>query len=113
MKKIIVILFLSLCSTLSYSQNIPCPDFVCESDINLTSYSVPATAGSTYAWNITGGNIVAGQGTNTIQVNWSATLPGNYIVEVIETDINGCVGNVVLCDVTVNPTPTTGPITHD
>jgi len=114
MKKLVYIFTLILAtSTLGYSQNIPCPDFVCESDVNLTAYSVPATAGSTYAWNITGGNIVAGQGTNTIQVDWSATVPGNYAVEVIETDINGCIGNVVLCDVTVTPSPTTGPITHD
>ncbi len=113
MKKIAVILFLSLSSLASYSQNIPCPDFICELDVNLAAYTVPATPGSTYAWNITGGNIVAGQGTNTIQVDWSATIPGNYAVEVIETDINGCVGNVVLCDVTVNATPVTGAITHD
>ncbi len=113
MKKIAVILFLSLISIIGYSQNLPCPDFVCESDANLTAYTVPATPGSTYAWNITGGNIVAGQGTNAIQVDWSATIPGNYAVEVIETDINGCIGNVVLCDVTVNATPVTGAITHD
>lgn len=113
MKQIAIIVFLSLVTLTGFSQNIPCPDFVCESDINLTAYSVPATLGSTYAWNITGGNIVAGQGTNTIQVDWSATIPGNYAVEVIETDINGCIGNIVLCDVTVTPTPVTGPITHD
>jgi hypothetical protein len=113
MKRIAVILFLSLTSLTSYCQNIACPDFVCELDINITAYSVPATPGSTYTWNITGGNIVAGQGTNTIQVDWSATIPGNYAVEVIETDINGCIGNIVLCDVTVTPTPVTGPITHD
>jgi len=113
MKQIAIIVFLSLVTLTGFSQNIPCPDFVCESDINLTAYSVPATLGSTYAWNITGGNIVAGQGTNTIQVDWSATIPGNYAVEVIETDINGCLGNIVLCDVTVTPTPVTGPITHD
>ena len=88
MKQIAIIVFLSLVTLTGFSQNIPCPDFVCESDINLTAYSVPATLGSTYAWNITGGNIVAGQGTNTIQVDWSATIPGNYAVEVIETDIN-------------------------
>jgi len=113
MKKIAVILFLSLATLAGYSQNLPCPDFVCESDVNLTAYTVPGTPGSTYAWNITGGNIVAGQSTNTIQVDWSATIPGNYAVEVIETDINGCVGNVVLCDITVNATPVTGAITHD
>jgi hypothetical protein len=113
MKKIIIILSLSLISLASYSQNLPCPDFICEADINLTAYSVPATVGSTYAWSITGGNIAAGQGTNTIQVDWSATIPGNYSVEVIETDINGCIGVIVLCDVIITPTPITGPITHD
>ena len=41
------------------------------------------------------------------------TIPGNYLVEVIETDLNGCIGNIVLCDVTITPTPITGPITHD
>ena len=114
MKKLVYIFTLILAtSTLGYSQNIPCPDFVCESAINLTTYTVPNSAGSAYVWNITGGNIVAGQGTNTIQVDWSMTIPGNYLVEVIETDLNGCIGNIVLCDVTITPTPITGPITHD
>ncbi len=114
MKKLVYIFTLILAtSTLGYSQNIPCPDFVCESDINLTSYTVPNSVGSAYAWVVTGGIITMGQGTNTIQVDWSAVFPGNYTVEVLETDINGCVGNNVLCDVTVTPSPTTGPITHD
>ena len=113
MKKIIITLALGLISTIGFSQNLPCPDFVCELDPNATTYSVPNTAGSTYAWTVSGGTIIAGQGTNAIQVDWSAVVPGNYAVEVIETDANGCTGSIVLCDVTVNPTPVTGAITHD
>jgi len=113
MKKLLITVALFLAANAAFSQALPCPHFICEQDPNQTTYAVANTPGSTYQWTITGGIIASGQGTNSIQVDWSATAPGNYQVEVLETDANGCEGDPVLCDVTINPTPVTGAITHD
>ena len=72
-------------------------------------YGVVLTAGSTYAWTITpvtGGNgtITAGATPNLITVNWTNT--GTAVLQVIETNANGCVGDPVTIVVTVNPLPT-------
>jgi len=103
----------SFISTDVFSQALPCPHFICELDPNLTTYAVANTPGSTYLWTVTGGLIASGQGSSSIEVDWSATVPGIYEVEIIETDANGCDGDPVLCDVTINSTPITGVITHD
>jgi hypothetical protein len=50
--------------------------------------SVPPHAGSTYAWNVTNGQITAGQGTN--QVTFSSLDPGTLALSVVETDSSGC-----------------------
>jgi hypothetical protein len=113
MKKLFAILAFGLCSTFAFSQSLPCPHFICEQDLNQTLYAVPATAGSTYEWTVTGGTISSGQGTNSIQVDWQPATPGLYLVAVRETDINGCEGQPVTCEVTITPTPVTGVITHD
>ena len=66
----------------------------------------PPTLGSTYQWSITGGGtIINGSTTDNITVNWGTT-PGIYIITVIETDVNGCLGLPVTVDVTVHPLPT-------
>jgi hypothetical protein len=50
--------------------------------INGTSvYSVTATAGSTYLWVVTGGTIVAGQGSHQITVQWNNNVQGTVHVE--------------------------------
>tara|TARA_R100000951_G_scaffold65374_1_gene55166 strand:- start:344 stop:685 length:342 start_codon:yes stop_codon:yes gene_type:complete len=113
MKKVLITISFFLSAHTVFSQALPCPHFICEQDPNLTTYTVTNTFGSTYQWVVAGGNIALGQGTNSIEVDWSGTLPGNYQVEVTETDINGCIGTPVLCDITINPTPVTGAITHD
>lgn len=59
---------------------------------------------SNYIWNISGGNITSGAGTNTIAVTW--TTPGSQWVSVTYTDPNGCSpDSPVVYPVTVNPTP--------
>lgn len=54
------------------------------------TYSTPGTAGRAYVWTITGGgNIISGQGTNSITVFWSTT--GGTTVNVNENIIStGC-----------------------
>jgi len=57
------------------------------------TYSVNPTSGSTYNWNLFGGTIESGQGTNSIDVKWNNS--GQFIFSVVETDVNGCVGEEV------------------
>lgn len=68
------------------------------------SYGVSRTVGSTYDWSIsdaTAGTITAGATPNLITVKW--TKPGNYTLQVIETNQYNCVGAPVTISVTVNP----------
>lgn len=53
-----------------------------------TTYSTLAGM-SNYNWTVTGGTIVVGQGTNTINVNWTSN--GAQTITVVFTDLNGCV----------------------
>ena len=57
------------------------------------TYSVNPTVGSTYTWTLIGGTIT-GQGTNSIDVIWN--FIGTFSFSVIETDVNGCIGEEVL-----------------
>lgn len=45
------------------------------------AYSVAAVAGATYIWTIQGGTIVAGQGTNSVQVIWANGIAGTINVQ--------------------------------
>jgi CubicO group peptidase (beta-lactamase class C family) len=51
---------------------------VCSSSTQ--NYSVPAIAGSTYVWTVTGGTIQSGQGTNQITVLWNNGVAGTVSV---------------------------------
>lgn len=64
------------------------------------TYSCDEIAGSSYAWTVSGGTILSGQGTASIEVEWE-TDPGQ--VSVVETNEAGCVGEEVSIDVQVNP----------
>ena len=66
------------------------------------TYSVNSSAGSTYNWSLFGGTIESGQGTNSIDVKWNNS--GMFSFSVIETDVNGCVGEEVtlLVNVIIN-----------
>ena len=57
------------------------------------TYSVTQSAGSTYDWNIVGATIQSGQGTNAIDILWNNA--GMFSFSVIETDINGCIGEEI------------------
>lgn len=62
----------------SYSQlTTTNPDTVCYQSTALSTYTVPSIGSGTYTWTVTApGVITAGQGTNSISVNWSAASPG-------------------------------------
>ncbi|MCS7027545.1 MAG: YCF48-related protein [Bacteroidia bacterium] len=46
------------------------------------SYSVPSTTGASYNWNVTGGTIISGAGTNSIMVQWGSAGTGTVSVTV-------------------------------
>ncbi len=72
------------------------------------SYSVTNTSGSTYAWTVSGGILMSGNGTNSIIVNWGIAGTGN--VSVVETSGTGCIGTAVNKTISITSV-TTGIIT--
>jgi hypothetical protein len=68
------------------------------------TYSVNPSAGSSFQWNIAGGVVSSGQGTNSVTVDWGSTgMQGT--VQVIET--NACTqGAPVELNVDIHPLPT-------
>ena len=69
------------------------------------TYSVPAVNGATYSWIVPAGvSITAGQGTNSITVNWGSA---NGTISVSETLSGGCIEGPVQTFVTVVPAPAT------
>ncbi len=82
---------------------------VCEFDGPFT-YST-GTAGPTYNWQVTGGTILNGQGTNSISVAWGNTGTGS--IDLLETNGFGCdSSNSITVTILPKPTPTiTGPTT--
>jgi hypothetical protein len=69
---------------------------------SLQIYSTsPATPGSTYNWNLTGGIILSGQGSDSIHVNWSTSAGGT--VNVTETNSFGCTSDTTTSNITMNP----------
>jgi hypothetical protein len=79
-------------------------DTVCVNS-STVPYSVTQTAGSTYAWTISGGGTLSASTGNAISVNWGST-PGLYTLQVTETSASGCVGDPVSLNVRVLPLPT-------
>ena len=63
------------------------------------TYYVNPSAGSTYNWTLIGGTIQSGMGTNSIDVLWNNS--GMFSLSVIETNINGCIGEEIITMVSV------------
>lgn len=78
MKKLLTTLIISLVSLVSNAQFVTTqPDTVCFGSTAPSTYTVPSVGSGTYTWVISGGgSIISGQGTNTINVNWSSTPAG-------------------------------------
>jgi hypothetical protein len=78
MKKFLFLMMMIMISGISFSQlTTTNPDTVCYQSTTLSTYTVPSVGSGTYTWTITTpGVITAGQGTNSISVNWSAASPG-------------------------------------
>jgi len=95
-KYIIIIIFIIIPNYYMYSQQ-----NICEGSSN--SYVVDSnenggigTIGSTYQWIVSNpsfqGNItlISPPASNGVNINWLNTPPGNYILKVIETNVEGC-----------------------
>jgi gliding motility-associated-like protein len=65
--------------------------------------TVTNTAGSSYNWIVNGATLTGGNGTNTINVDY--TVAGTATIQVIETNSFGCIGDTVTLAVTVNNLP--------
>jgi gliding motility-associated-like protein len=77
----------------------------CEFGVEST-YSLAGQEESTYLWSISPATeILSGQGTPSITVNWGAS--GTYTIRVLETTVLGCVGTTIDSTFTVNPLPQT------
>ena len=63
------------------------------------TYSVTQSFGSTYNWWMNSGVIQSGSGTNTIDVSWN--IVGSDSIYVLETDVNGCVGDIVSLPISI------------
>jgi len=77
MRKLLFILMMMI-SGISLSQlTTTNPDTVCYQSTAPSTYTVASVGSGTYTWTVTSpGVITAGQGTNTISVDWSAAAPG-------------------------------------
>jgi len=66
---------------------------------NVETYSVIQNPTSTYNWGVTAGILQSGLGTNSVDVLWNTA--GQGMIFVIETDVNGCIGDTINLAVTV------------
>jgi len=67
------------------------------------AYSVPAISGATFNWNVTGGTLISGNGTNAIVVDWGNGPAGN--VSYTQTNDLNCVSSAVNFAVNINALP--------
>lgn len=67
----------------------------------VADYETVATTGSTYVWTVTGGNIVSGAGTASVEVNWHTA--GTGTLKVAETSASNCTGTSAVFNVAVDP----------
>lgn len=71
------------------------PDAVCFLDLNSPqTYQTPFTNGSSYQWQVTGGTVVSGQGSNVVQVLWEQPGTGSiFFTESTSTATDICDGD--------------------
>ena len=100
MKRIIMLLML-IAPIAVFAQNTSSPDTVCYQTPG-SVYTLPNTPGYTYTWTVEApGVLTSGQGTNSINVDWSAAAPGSIAnaITVFATSADGCVSTPVVLDV--------------
>lgn len=92
-------------SSLAWSQlTTTNPDTVCYQTTTLSTYTVPSVGTGTYTWTIPAcATLVSGQGTNSIQVNWSACPVGliTNAITVAYSSAAGCPATPVTLNVLI------------
>ncbi len=106
-KQFILFTALAMINVAVFAQNQDPTQSVCQGSTEI--YYVDNTPGSTYNWTInpeSGGTILSGQGTYQISIQWTGPV-GDYVVSVVETDVNSCDGEpkTVTVSVMSGPTP--------
>lgn len=90
------------------------PDTVCY-QTNGSIYAVTNVPGNTYTWTVSApGILVSGQGSSSIEVNWSAAAPGTIAngITVFATNAAGCVSPPISINIFIlNIVPTVAPLT--
>lgn len=95
----------TLISSIAWSQlTTTNPDTVCYQTAALSTYTIPSVGAGTYTWTVpTCATLVSGQGTNSIQVNWSACPAGliTNAISVSYTSPAGCPATPVTLSVLI------------
>lgn len=87
-----------------FSQTSIQPDSTCAGNSG-EIYKVTLTSGSSYDWSVTGtGHTLHSTNTNEITIDWSA-IAGIDTVKIVETDLNGCPGDMIKLAVVRIPVP--------
>jgi hypothetical protein len=78
--------------------------FVCDNEP--AEYSTSGNSGSTYSWEVTGGEIISGAGTSQVSVMWGNPGPGT--LQVSEVNEAGCEATSALLMITIDDCTGTG-----
>lgn len=114
MRKLIATLLMLLPTVILAQLTTTNPDTVCYQTTALSTYQIPSAGTGTYTWTVpTCATIASGQGTNTIQVNWS-NCPAGLITNAVTvgfTSSAGCPATPVSLNVLIYQViPTITPI---
>jgi hypothetical protein len=63
------------------------------------TYSVSQTPGSQFEWSVNGGNVIEGNNTNVVTIQWGTAGTGE--IGVIETSADGCIGDTTRLSVNI------------
>lgn len=89
------------------------PTTLCANTAQGIIYTTLGTPGSTYNWFAQGGNVVSGNGTNSVNVDWTVSGPATVLLWYQETSITSvdtCFGSSDTLTITINPIPSTSAI---
>jgi gliding motility-associated-like protein len=101
MKLLLRIYLLVFCG-LSISHAQPIDTLCAVNPVN--TYRVSGWTGSTYNWEIVGGQFLSANGADSIRVQWNAS-PGTYTLRVQEIATTGCVGDLMEAEVLIIDPP--------
>lgn len=111
-KKAVLWITFLLIGILSYKANAQStsPDSVCAGSQDVIYGIMNSNPTSTYSWSLsdpTAGTIdtTITPNDSIIQIDWGSTT-GTYTLYLVETNINGCLGDTVGLDITINALPT-------